>query len=100
MIGAGIGIYYGLSNEGYINPGITITSFSSSSNAMENNTSSIPVFYAHVDSSKTAEYKLSINGKLLIQGIITGKEKITLPDSFEGYVKVGEALELILDSDS
>ena len=92
MVGAGIGIYYGLSNEGYINPGITITSFSSSSNAMENNTSSIPVFYAHVDSSKTAEYELSL-GKLVIHGVVTGKENITIPDSITQYFLIGAVLE-------
>lgn len=92
MVAAGIGIYYGLSNEGYINPGITITSFSSSSNAMENETSSVPAFYAHVDSSKKAAYELSL-GKSIIHGVVTGKENITIPDSITQYVLIGDVLE-------
>lgn len=92
IVGAGFGLYYGLSSDGYINPGISILSFDSTSNGFEPNSSAIPVFYAHVDSSKTAEYKLQIDGNLIAQGVVTGKENITFPYSFIQYLFISSAL--------
>ncbi len=95
MVGAGVGVYYGLGYQGYINPGISITSFASSSNSFENNSTSfspIPEFYAHVDTSKTAEYELNINGNTIAQGIVTGKQNITLPSSLLEYSLLASSL--------
>ncbi len=93
IILGGIGIYYGLSNYGYINPGIKINSFTSSSNSYENNSSAnIPVFYAHVDSSKTSEYELIINGNPVIHGVVTGSENITLPSTLSQYALISACL--------
>ena len=52
IVVAGVGIYYSLSNSGYINPGIHIDSFGSTSNSYQNDSysSEVPVFYAHVNS--------------------------------------------------
>ena len=94
IVVAGVGIYYSLSNSGYINPGIHINSFEATSNSYENNSSAnIPLFYAHVDSSKTAEYQLSIDGHNVITGVVTGSHNITLPSTFTQYIDIARALE-------
>ena len=93
MVGAGVGIYFGLSNAGYINPGISISSFKSTSNSYVNNSSAnIPLFYAHVDSSKTAEYQLIINGELVAHGIVTGRETVYLPSTIAQCGNIASAL--------
>ena len=94
MVGAGIGIYYGLTQQGYVNPGISINSFSSSSNGYMNNSSvsNIPIFYAHVDSSKTSEYELAINGKLIFHGVVTGKENISFPTSISQFITIASCI--------
>ena len=94
MVGAGIGIYYGLTQQGYVNPGISINSFSSSSNGYINNSSAdnIPIFYAHVDSSKTAEYELTINGNLIFHGVVTGKENVSFPTSISQFITIASCI--------
>jgi hypothetical protein len=95
MVGAGAGVYYGLGYQGYINPGISITSFDSTSNSYVNNSTAfapIPEFYAHVDTSKTAEYELVINGNNIAQGIVTGKQNISMPSSLLEYTLISSAL--------
>ena len=94
IVVAGVGIYYSLSNSGYINPGIHIDSFGSTSNSYQNDSysSEVPVFYAHVNSSKTSEYELNINGKTILHGVVTGSENITVPSTLSKYIYIAAAL--------
>ena len=92
MVMAGIGIYYSVSDQGYINPGISINSFSSNTDTYVNDSMAIPVFYAHVDSSKTTEYQLCVNGQVIGQGIVTGKANITAPDSLYQFGLIEDTL--------
>jgi hypothetical protein len=98
IIAAGIGTYYVLSSDGYTNPGISIVSFNSTSDvfmpASGSNTlpPEVPEFYAHVDSDKTAEYELRVNGHMVSSGVVTGRENITLPDSLSQYSQIASLL--------
>ena len=95
IVGAGAGTYFVLSNQGYINPGIQITSFTSSSHTMLNNSLDMPSFTAHVDSSKTAEYEVLNNGNLLFSGSITGNQTLKLPDSLTQLGDLSNALSTV-----
>ncbi len=79
VISAGIGTYEVLSSKGFVNPGITINSFTSSSNTMMNDSGDMPTFTAHVDSSKTAEYQVISGGNVLLSGTETGDQTISFP---------------------
>jgi len=94
VIAAGIGTYEVLKDKGYINPGITINSFTSSSNGMMNNSSlmTMPLFKAHVDSSKTAEYEVVYNGGILFSGPVTGKQTIEFPSTITQYIDLSNVL--------
>jgi len=92
VIAAGIGTYEVLNNEGYINPGIHINSFTSTSNSMVNSSLDIPLFEAHVDSSKTAEYEVFSNNVMLFSGPVTGKETLRFPSTLSQIGDLGSAL--------
>ncbi len=81
IIGAGTDAYFVLSDQGYINPGIQISSISESSNTMMNDSFDFPFFTAHVNSSKTAEYEVLSNNHILFTGPVTGEQNILFPNS-------------------
>ena len=78
---AGVGIYEIMANQGYLNPGISILSFNSTSNTYLNGSLDVPVFYANISSSVTAEYKFRV-GNMSETGSVTGKQMVVFPDSF------------------
>ncbi|WMT53536.1 hypothetical protein [Ferroplasma acidiphilum] len=81
-----------LSNQGYVNPGIQISSVTSTSNGMMNNSYDVPIFTAHVNSSKTAEYQVISNGSILFSGPVTGNQVIKFPSTLSQLVDLSSAL--------
>jgi len=94
IIGAGAGTYFVLSNQGYVNPGIQVSSVSSSSNTMMNGSSDMPTFTAHVDSSKTAEYEVITNGSIIFSGTVTGNQTIQFPSTFTQAIELCDILSV------
>ena len=92
IVGAGTGTYFVLSNQGYVNPGIHISSVSSTSNGMMNNSFDVPIFTAHVNSSKTAEYEVISNGNILFSGPVTGNQVIKFPSTLSQIADLSSAL--------
>lgn len=88
---AGVGIYEIMTNEGYVNPGISILSFNSTSNAYLNGSFAVPVFYANISSSVTAEYKFTL-GNVSETGSITGKQMVVFPNSLTVYSLASSAM--------
>jgi len=92
IVVAGIGTYEILYSEGYVNPGITILSFSSNQDAYQNGSFEIPVFTANISSSVTAEYVLSfgsspIERELTFSGPVTGKQNLLFPRTFSESIE-------------
>jgi hypothetical protein len=94
IVGAGAGTYFVLSNQGYVNPGIQITSVTSTSNDMMNGSSDMPGFTAHVDSSKTAEYEVITNGSIIFSGTVTGNQTIQFPSTFTQAIELCDILSV------
>lgn len=94
IVGAGAGTYFVLSGQGYVNPGIQVSSVTSSSNTMMNGSSDMPTFTAHVDSSKTAEYQVITNGSIIFSGTVTGNQTIQFPGTFTQAIELCDILSV------
>ncbi|HII83137.1 hypothetical protein [Ferroplasma sp.] len=92
IVGAGAGTYFVLSNQGDVNPGIQISSVTSNSNTTMNNSLDVPIFSAHVHSSKTAEYEVISNGNIIFSGIVTGNQVIKFPSTFSQIEELSNVL--------